>query len=81
MPVHSVITPATNAQNVALTALKFGIQAEAVDLDGGFAYIDLTGSDDKCIAVINETGADSICETEAVPHEDPVYTHVGRTWV
>lgn len=81
MPVHSIITPRTNAQNVALTALLHGVQAEGIDQDDNHVYIDLTGSDEKCIAVVNATGADLICETEAVPHEDPVYTNTGRTWV
>lgn len=79
MPVLSIKTPSPLAPVVRMAALKRGIEADTIEVDGNVTYIDLIGARDK----INGAAAESpfvtvLDRTDSIPHGESVFTLVGR---
>ena len=67
MPVVSVQVPVKYAANLQTQAIVHGIDAEVIDAqpDDPYAYIDLTGPEDKCALVARKGGGKVI---EVLPY-------------
>lgn len=82
MPVRSITLPASSVQPLAVKALLHGIEADLIDRDGDTSYVDLIGSDDKInLALAGFDEVEVIDTLDSVPHYEPVYTMVGRSFV
>lgn len=82
MPVLSITLPAAAVQPLAVKALLHGVEADLIDKDNGTAYVDLIGSQEKIdLALAGFEQVEVIDTLDSVPHYEPVYTMVGRSFV
>lgn len=73
MPVLSVLIPAQDESRLAVTACKFGVEAEKIDSEDGSLYVDLYGSSLKTRQVAESIGAEILDEVPFVDRIKPVY--------
>lgn len=80
MPVLSCTIPARSEGRISMVALLHGVEADKIDSEDGIIYVDFIGSEDKINLVALDDEVKIIEQIDSVPHDEPVYTMVGRSF-